>query len=180
MLVRHYLSDVFDRIQVRGGQKSNVGTLIVQSCHLFLGQWLLTNQCPSIEKFEHSYDSIAFSMYYRSDCVRHETALIHVLSTVSFPRTSRMKIKWKDKNSIKIKGENYKYIFWNEIIMCHVPYPVSVKITMTKLRWDSIVSFSFFFHMWFQNLKKCTCCIFSKSRQGLWIWWTRLVLDFFL
>ena len=25
-----------------------------------------------------------------------------------------------------------------------------------------------------------TCCIFSKSRQGLWIWWTRLVRDFFL
>lgn len=25
-----------------------------------------------------------------------------------------------------------------------------------------------------------SCCIFSKSKQGLWIWWTRLVLDFFL
>ena len=25
-----------------------------------------------------------------------------------------------------------------------------------------------------------TCCIFSKSKQGLCIWWTRLVLDFFL
>ena len=31
----------------------------------------------------------------------------------------------------------------------------------------------------FQVLR-LTCCIFSKSKQGLWMWWTRLVRDFFL